>query len=82
MSTTYEDQAHQNGYAPIDITPPPEPARVPFGTKDPGHQSMPHEWAGWIFTEMREAELAREKPRPFSAWLSAACLHFAGMDTQ
>lgn len=59
-----------------------EPARVPFGTKDPSHQSMPFEWAGWIFTSMREAELAKEKPRPFSAWLSAACLHFAGMDAE
>ena len=53
---------------------------VEFGTL-PNH-SFPHEWAVWIFTGMRNAELAKEKPRPFSAWLSAACLHFAGMDAE
>ena len=84
VTATENDQAHQNGYAPIDITPPAQiiKARVEFGTKDPGHQSMPHEWAAWIYTEMRNEELAGKKPRPFSAWLSAACLHFAGMDGQ
>ena len=80
MTDTHADVAHQNGYAPIDITQ--DRPRVPFGTKDPAHQSMPFEWAGWIYTEMREAELRKEKPRPFSAWLSAACLHFAGMDSR
>ena len=73
MTETFAPE-RANGHAP------PEPPRVEFGTL-PNH-SFPREWAVWIFTGMRNAELAKEKPRPFSAWLSAACLHFAGMDAE
>jgi hypothetical protein len=38
----------------------PEPPRVAV------------EWAAWILTAMRAAELAGQKPMHFSAWLAAA----------
>ena len=52
MSATFEDQAHQNGYAPIDITPPPAPADVKFGKRD--DDVMPHSWACRALTWLHE----------------------------
>ncbi|MBA0084985.1 MAG: hypothetical protein HRJ53_08315 [Acidobacteria bacterium Pan2503] len=53
-----------NGHAPA------EPPRVAFGTAKT--QNIPIEWAAWILTAMRDAELAGRKPQHFSAWLAAA----------
>jgi hypothetical protein len=63
-----------NGHAPA------EPPRVAFGTH-PQHQSIPHEWAAWWLTTMREDEIAGRKPRKFTDMLSACCIHFA-MDSK
>ena len=52
MSTTHEDQAHQNGYAPIEITPPPAPADVSVGPRD--DDKMPHSWAERALTWLHE----------------------------
>lgn len=49
-----------------------KPLDVPFGTGPT--DVFPHEWASWILTEMRKAELAGEKPRPFSAWCAAVVM--------
>jgi hypothetical protein len=43
---------------------------VAFGTSKT--QNIPIEWAAWILTAMRAAELAGQKPMHFSAWLAAA----------
>ena len=48
----------------------PEPPRVAFGTAKT--QNIPIEWAAWILTAMRKAELSGGKPQHFSAWLAAA----------
>jgi hypothetical protein len=61
MTDTYAEQV--NGQAPPET-------RVKFGTART--QSVPVEWAAWILTAMREAELAGRKPQHFSAWLAAA----------
>lgn len=48
------------------------PPDVPFGSGTT--QVVPHEWAAWILTQMREDEIAGRKPRPFSAWIGACVL--------
>ena len=64
MDTDTHDVAHQNGYAPIDITP--EPVRVRFGPRK--SQTMPLDWAEHILTE-----LAKD-PQKFGKFLTNAAL--------
>lgn len=71
MSDTYTPAAQSNGQhasSRVDADLP----RVEFGTG--ATQDMPHEWAAWILTTMRNAELANEKPRKFSDLLAAAAM--------
>ena len=50
MTDTHADVAHQNGYAPIEITP--QPTRVRFG---PGEtQTIPLDWAEHILTALAQ----------------------------
>lgn len=64
MSTTYEDRAHQDGYAPVDITPPAAPADVSFGKRD--DDKMPHTWA-----ERGLAWLHENRPNVFADMMLA-----------
>lgn len=48
------------------------PQDVPFGAG--ATQVVPHEWAAWILTTMREHEIKGGKPRSFSQWLAECVL--------
>lgn len=69
--TDTDTYTRPNGQQPALRVDPDRP-RVEFG---PGAtQDMPHEWAAWMLTAMREDELAGRKPRPFSVLLAAAAM--------
>ena len=52
----------------------PEPARVRFRHGQGG--DLPHEWAAWMLTEWRDAEMSNAKAPKFSDVLQRAALHF------
>lgn len=56
----------------LNGTAAPESPRVEFGTGK--SQSVPHEWARWMLTTMRDDELKGVKPRSFSVLLGACAL--------
>lgn len=68
--TAYEEIATDLARSPQAVTAFGLPD-VPFGAGNT--QVVPHEWAAWILTAMRDAELAGQTPKPFSKWL-AACV--------
>ena len=51
-----------------------EPARVRF--RDGQGGDLPHEWAAWMLTVWRNAEVSSSKPPKFSDVLQRAALHF------
>lgn len=71
MTDTY---TAPNGQHTPDRPEPHEcfPPDVAFGTG--ATDVVPHDWAAWILTNMRDDELAGKKPRPFSAWIGACVM--------
>ena len=56
-----------------DQAPAPR-ARVRF--RDGQGGDLPHEWAAWMLTEWRDAEVGNAKAPKFSDVLQRAALHF------
>ena len=65
-----ETQTMQQANGRADL----EPARVRF--RDGQGGDLPHEWAAWMLTEWRDAEVGNAKTPKFSDVLQRAALHF------